>query len=137
MTERPSLLLASDLAFIASAEDGQMCPSHFDHAAHVRLAWCYLATLPVDEASRSMCATLREFSAKAGAPEKLHITMTTAYVRLIAARERSGPWKRFALRHADLLRDGIRPLFVHYTHTRLFSDAARRTYLPPNLLPLP
>lgn len=69
-----------DVAFRRAFESGLVAPAHFDHRAHVRLAYVYLAELDADAASASMRAALQAFLRHHGvAPTKYHETLTRAW----------------------------------------------------------
>ena len=85
-------------------------PADFNHAAHVRAAWCYLRRYPFDEALSRFSIALQKFATAAGAPGKYDAALTAAYMQLIAERLASCPrdadWDAFASVNAALLRRG-------------------------------
>jgi hypothetical protein len=110
---------ARDSAFARAVERGEIAPADFDHAAHLRLALAYLSESPSPaEAAERMAAALRRFAAAAGKPEKYHHTLTVFWMRAVAR----------------LLDKGL-PL-AYYSPGRLWSDAARAEWLPPDLQPI-
>jgi hypothetical protein len=78
-----------------------------------------------DEAVEQTCATIHAYAAYLGAAGKFHATVTAALVRLLHAR---GP---------AALADARAVLARHYSAGILDSAAARATFLPPDLEPLP
>jgi hypothetical protein len=92
----------------------------FDHAAHVRFALDCLAAAPsLDAAAEQVEAALRAKAEAAGHPEKYHRTVTLFWMRMVAR----------------LLDTGL-PL-EYYSRDRLFGDEARRSWVEPDLQPLP
>ncbi len=112
-------LFNTDVEFVRAFESGSIAPADFHHASHLRLALAYLAeTGSVDEASERMCAALRRFAAAAGHPEKYHHTLTVFWMRAVAQ-----------------LLDKDLP-FQHYSRECLMSDAARQSWIEPDLRPI-
>jgi len=88
----------------------------FDHLAHLRLALDVLGeTSSVEEATDRMAAALRQKAADAGHPEKYHHSVTVFWMRMLGR-----------------LTDKDLPL-AYYSRERLFSDAARRQWVEPDL----
>ena len=67
-------------AFEAAAMEGRC----FRHREHLYVAWCYLKSLPFEEAAMRYTRQLRALAAALGAPEKYHVTITWAYLVLLA-----------------------------------------------------
>jgi len=108
-----------DREFARAFENGLVGPSEFHHASHLRLALAYLAeTASVDEATERMAAALRRFAAAAGHAEKYHHTLTVFWMRAVAQ-----------LLDKDLPRR-------HYSAERLASEAARQSWVEPDLRPM-
>jgi hypothetical protein len=117
-------------------EAGEPPPGGFHHEAHVRAAWCCLRGAPLQEALARFRSGLQRFAAARGKPERYHETITTAYVLLIHGRVLAGKpemWEAFAERNRDLLEWNPSILTQYYTQATLDSDAARRTFVPPDL----
>ena len=92
----------TDAELIAGFEDATL--EEFSHAAHVRVAWWYVAHEPLLLAIARMRAGLRRFAAAKGKPERYHETITNAFLLLVADRWRDGEtWDAFAARNPDLL----------------------------------
>ncbi len=114
-----------DEQFLSGLEACTLPPEHFNHAGHLRLACLYLAQHPLDEAVARTCRTIRAYAAHLGAANKFHATVTVALVRLLHAHG------------AAALADGRAVLALHYSPALLGSPAARATFVPPDLAPLP
>ncbi len=69
---------------------------------------------------------------------KYHETVTVAFTRIVADRMRAGEkWSEFAERIDDLLNTETPLLLRYYSRDRLFSDAARKAFLEPDLEEMP
>jgi hypothetical protein len=73
-----------DDELVRAFESAELPAEQFSHAAHVRVAWCYLRRAPLPEALARFIASLQRFAAAHGASGKYHETVTVAYVLLIA-----------------------------------------------------
>ena len=130
-----------DLALWKRFADGVMAPGEFDHRAHVRVAYLLLCEHGFDEAVRHMREALRSFLvAHEIAPDaKYHATLTLAWMSAVRLfMERSAPMtssREFLRANPRLLDTGI--MGIHYSPERLFSDAARASFIAPDRAPLP
>jgi hypothetical protein len=68
-----------DEALLRVFESGELDAKDFDHRAHLRVAWCYLRALPLEEATARFVEGLRRIVSRLGVPEKLDVAMTRAY----------------------------------------------------------
>lgn len=107
--------------------------SSFTHREHVRLAFELLKASAFPTALVQYSATVSELAARAGAPEKFNLTITGAFLSLIAeASARSGldEFDAFASRHPELFeRDALRR---HYSSNRLADPLGRSILLLPD-----
>lgn len=124
----------TDEAFARAFERGEVTPADFDHRAHVRVAWVYLREAPsFDAATDRMREAIRRFAAAANASQKYHETITVLWMRLLAdaAGRVTQPCELDALlAQCPELADKNLPL-KYYSRERLFSDAARAAWIPP------
>jgi hypothetical protein len=115
-------------------------PASFGHRAHVAVAFEMLDRYPFLAAATAYSDGIRALAAAAGAPEKFNLTMTLAFISLIAERKAAGAsdtFDAFERHNGDLFcADALRPW---YTDARLQSDAARELFLMPDRIepPLP
>ena len=125
-------------AFLEAFENGTLEPEEFDHEGHVYAAWCCLRRYG-DPAGRDRFAgALKRFVKRHGAGHKYHETMTRAFLDLISNRRQGGSdWEAFRQENDGLIERGLEQLLLHYSEDRLFSDRARRQFLPPDRAPLP
>lgn len=129
-----SALPASQLT-IEQFERGQVDAEHFDHEAHVYMAWQYLQAFDLAEAIGRFDAALRRLTAKLGVPDKYHATITWLFLLLI--NERAGKnenWDAFRCRNRDLIADSKTTLQRYYSDKLLFSDSARQHFVLPDRL---
>ena len=130
----------TDEQFTRAFERGEIAPADFDHRAHVRVAWVYVQEGPsFDAATARMREAIKRFAAAANAAQKYHETITVLWMRLLAdvSSQLAEPCELEALleRHPELADKNL-PL-KYYTRERLFSDEARRDWVPPELSQFP
>lgn len=148
--------------FLTKFEQCRLERAEWTHEAHVRMAWLYLDRgLTYREArgkvrtgiKRLNAAFVARQNAPCGAtapaepvaepaaepkPVGFHETITTAFVRLVAARSRPGEkFAAFRKRNPDLFDRKLTALLSHYSREALFSGEARTHFVQPDLEPLP
>jgi len=132
-------LSQSDRSFRASFEANTVRPSQFDHEAHERRAYIYLAELDVQSAIQSMRQPLLHFIERNGIPpSKFHETITRAWVlavRHFMDRSASSSSTDFLAKNQELLDSKI--MLTHYSASVLFSSDARTSFVEPDLAPIP
>lgn len=104
----------------------------FDHEQHVRAAFEMLRRYGFLEASMRYVAAIQAIATEAGVPEKFNLTITLAFLALIAERASRAPdcdFDEFIARNPDLLSKAV--LDRWYSPERLQSDLARRQFLLP------
>lgn len=111
----------------------------FHHADHIRLAWVYLRRFGESAAAERMAQSIARYAAHHGAAQKLHITITIAWMRLVAAAWRTTPeiarFEAFVDAHPSLLDQGT--LKKYYSAGLLKSPHARTNWVDPDRCPLP
>lgn len=115
-------------AFEAHAIDA----SRFHHAEHVIVAYDLLAKYDFIDAAAIYAKGIRALALKVGAPKKFNLTITYAFMSLIAERMAGGThedFDDFLSENSDLMSPDV--LGRWYTHDRLHSDIARRLFLLP------
>ena len=126
----------TDEELIRAFESTELSADDFPHAAHVRVAWCYLNREPLLVALTRFRRALQRFTAAKGKPERYHETITIAYVLLIAERLGHAPgasWEQFASANPDLLTWKPSLLSRFYTDDVLSSKRAREVFVMPNV----
>jgi hypothetical protein len=132
MTATPSLTDPLVCAF----ESATLDPARFHHREHLYVAWCYLSSLPLEDALARYVRHLRELTSALGVPDKFHATVTWAYVLLLHAAMDRAPGATFdALLEANpaLLnhRHQSGAIYAFYDHEELESEEARRRFVLP------
>jgi hypothetical protein len=102
------------------------------------MAWLYVRAYGLPGAVTRFTDDLKAFAAAKGVPGLFHATITWAFLAIVAERMRTTPdgtWEVFAAAHDDLLRWKPSVLDAYYSPERLWSDAARATFLMPDRAP--
>jgi hypothetical protein len=141
-----SLDALADDAFLAAFESCTIDHECWSHRCHVRMAYLYLARHGYDEGLRRVRDGINALNASHGdkipkdqVDRGYHETLTVAWVRLIAAAIRQwgaeDGFDAFAAKHPHLL---VRTLTrVFYSRERMMNWEAKRTFVEPDLSPLP
>jgi hypothetical protein len=119
---------------VVAFENASLDPAAFHHREHLYVAWCYLRSLPLEEALARYVRHLRQLTDTCGVPQKFHATMTWAYVVLLHdALDRSpgGSFDDFLARNPALLDHRAGALYAHYDHAELDAEDARRRFVLP------
>jgi hypothetical protein len=105
----------------------------FHHAEHVRVAFDLLRKYDFIDASAIYAKGVRTIAAKAGAPQKFNLTITYAFMSLIAERlvvEPDCDFDAFVSENPDLMSKNL--LMRWYDNERLNTDTARAIFLLPD-----
>ena len=120
---------AADLArFLAGAIEARAFP----HREHLRMAYALLQREEFAAATLAYANALRAMTARAGRPEAFNLTVTVAFLALIAQRLRShrGDFAAFLEANPELL--DRRVLARWYRPEQLASAEARTLFLLPD-----
>jgi len=131
----------ADRKFKADVEACVFPAPDFDHRAHLQLAYTYLAEYTPEQAIGRMRETLIGLLKHAGVEpsEKYHETLTEAWILAVHHFMQNTPSSNSADHFIDqnpLMLDS-KIMMTHYSAEVLFSDQARRTFVEPNLDPIP
>lgn len=108
----------------------------FGHRQHVRLTWLAVRRHGATAALDLIADGIRRTATDAGAPQKFHVTMTRAWVELVAHHaDDATDFEEFAARHPELLDKEL--LARHYRPGTLAGTQARTTWVEPDLAPIP
>ncbi len=127
-----------DRIFLDRARAGEVHP--FGHREHLRLA--FVAAKVTDGRPAAVAAlceeAIRRLATHAGHPDKLHVTITTAWATLVTHHVGEAPSRTFE----ELLVDEPRlsdsgTLLRHYSRERLSEAQARKAWVEPDRAPLP
>lgn len=130
----------NDVEFLAALEDGSLPLAEFTHRNHLRAGWLYLERHALPEAAMTCALAIQKYATRHGAPEKFHLTLTLAFMHIIAERRETHPsrdWESFLAACPDLQRDAQQLIARHYSAPVLASERARKTFVPPDREPLP
>ncbi len=128
MTETPDMAPIS-IAFEAHEIDN----TAFHHKDHVRVAFDLLRKYDFIDAASIYAKGIRTLATNAGAPMKFNLTITYAFMSLIAERMDGNPnvdFDAFVAGNADLMSKDV--LMKWYDRERLNADKARSIFLLPN-----
>ena len=113
----------------------------FDHKAHIRLAYVYLAENGTEQAVNLMRDTLTDLLKHAGIDpsQKYHQTLTEAWILAVNHfMKKTGSAQsanEFIEQNPVMLDSKI--MLTHYSAELLFSEEARKAFFEPNLDPIP
>jgi hypothetical protein len=113
--------------------DGAVAARDFPHREHVRMAYAVLRRYEFTEAALRYAKALRAITGRAGRPEAFNLTVTIAFLALIAERMAAGTaadFGAFAGENADLFAKDV--LARWYRAEQLASPLARRVFLMPD-----
>lgn len=115
---------------------------HWNHRAHVRVAFLYLRRLGLAGAIDQMRSGIKAYNVVHGIEDDClsgyHETTTQAFMRLIdSALRKRGPFhdsQRFCERASELL--DCRVLLCYYTRDRIIDPIAKVNFVKPDITPL-
>lgn len=121
----------NETSFIRRFEAGEIQATEFGHEDHVRAAWEMLRCYSFMEATSRYCTSIENLARSAGAPEKFNVTITLAFMSLIAEKMETGcetDFDRFYRAHPELRKN---TLGRWYSDRRLHTPLARKIFLLP------
>lgn len=133
-------LSSDDRRFRAEFEAGRFPPDRFDHRAHVRLAYVYLAEHDTDEAVTLLRSALRSWLRHHRVdPAKYHETITRAWILAVRhfMETSAGAASAAAFIDAHPLLLDRKIMLTHYSADLLFSNEARARFVEPDLDEIP
>ncbi len=130
----------SDREFQKQFESCNFPPAEFNHRAHLKLAYVYLAEHDTEAAYKLMRDALQRFLEHHSIDlSKYHDTMTRAWVLAVRHFMEKTPDAEsaddFIDQHPMML--DARIMMTHYSAELLFSDEARARFVEPDLDPIP
>jgi hypothetical protein len=130
----------SDSDFLHAFESCTLTRAEWTHQSHVRMAWLYLSSQPLESALRKIRSGIQKLNQSHGNVIGYHETITLAYARLVAAAIAKSPeaaFSDFCAAHPELLDREAKVLLRHYRRETLRSPQARAEFVEPELEPLP
>ncbi|MEM7444376.1 MAG: hypothetical protein AAF414_13710 [Pseudomonadota bacterium] len=125
---------SSSVELTRAFEAGEIEPGAFRHLDHVVVAFEMLRKYDFIDASLLYGRGIRALAERAGAPGKFNMTITMAFLSLIAERMGNrdhATCKAFLVANKDLL--SMDALTSRYSSERLRSDLAREIFLMPDI----
>ena len=130
----------SDADFLRAFIDCTLPREHWTHEAHIRMAWLILEQDPFTVALAKICTGIQRYNTSVNSLG-YHTTVTVAFSQLIQHRRLTGRtkllWREFIAANSDLLSKQPPILSHFYSPELLASEAAKRAYIAPDLVPLP
>ena len=114
-------------------ESHEIDASVFGHREHLLVAYEILQRYSFVDASARYLNAINTIATNAGAPEKFHVTITMAFLSIIAARLHStehSNFEEFIANNEDLMSKAV--LRNWYSESQLNSDFARTHFLLPD-----
>jgi hypothetical protein len=133
-------LSSDDRRFLTEFQACRFAPEMFDHRAHIRLAYIYLAENDVETALALMRTALLAFLQHHDIDvSKFHETMTRAWMLAVRHFMEISPGSPST---DDFIEDNptlldAKILMTHYSAELLFSEEARARFVEPNLDQIP
>ena len=125
----------TDEELLRSFEAGTLTYKQFSHQAHVNVAWLYVRSRSLAEASETFIRHLKLLNKEHGVSANYHETITWFMLLLIADRQAKKPASSFAefmANNPDLMQDAKAILGQYYTDETLWGDHARRCFTLPD-----
>ncbi|CAM2009201.1 hypothetical protein [Acanthopleuribacter pedis] len=120
-------------AYTEDFEAGRIAAETFTHVDHLGVAWDMLGRYDFLTAAAHYATGIQQLATRAGVPEKANLTITLAFLSLIAERRITSPAKSFETflsANPDLC--DRNPLRHWYTPERLNTPLARTVFLLPH-----
>lgn len=118
---------------LAQFEAFEVNPAEFGHREHVQVAYEMLHKYEFLDASAKYAQVINTMATKAGVPEKFNVTITLAFLSLIAERihtTEQSSFEEFLAKNEDLISKEI--LSKWYSTEQLNSDFARTHFMLPS-----
>jgi hypothetical protein len=126
--------IENDEEFIQAFEDCTIPPEDFNHQSHIRMAWIYLRTK--SDAAEHVISGIQKYATACGLSNLYHDTITRFWIaaveKAIEADPQTKTFPAFLERNIHLSDSHFIDQF--YTRELLFSDAARASWVEPDLL---
>ena len=128
-----------DREFVRTFEAFGIAPEDFSHRSHIQLAYVYLCKHDVETTCGKVRDALCSFLSHIGVEpsSKYHATITKGWVlavhRFMSCQTDTASATEFIDANLQLLDTGL--LGRHYSKEPLFSDAARKSFVEPDLAP--
>ena len=129
---------SDDATWLAAVRAGHPL-GQFGHREHLRLAWLLLEqSASIAAAQAAVSSVVKHLASAQGVPQRYNQTTTDAWIAIVAhCRADAGrtSFDELLDRYQWLLDKRI--LMRHYSSRTLASDAARRRWVDPDVMPIP
>jgi hypothetical protein len=130
---------------LAPLLNGTLAAHVFDHRCHVFVAWATMRRYGIVIGAKRFREALKAYVAHLGAADKYHVTITEAFLRLIAyevaldAGESDWvvAWANFEVRAGCLFMSSHEVLALYYSKALIDRAIARQSFVQPDLSDLP
>jgi N-formylglutamate deformylase len=132
--------LSTDDGFLSAFNDCSAPPSAFNHLGHLRIGWVHLQRYPLQQAIDLTCDGIDRFASFLGVPGKYNRTLSEALMLIMAhggGADRARSFDVFLAENPALVGDALGLLGRYYTGDLLNSPTARKTFVAPDISPLP
>ena len=133
-----STVTPEDDAFVDAFHSGQIANQNFHHRDHLRLAWVQINRLGLERASEVVTSGIRHFATTHGSADRYHDTMTRFWLRVVGMGIHHHPnlaFEELLVAEPHLLDKGLP--FRHWSRDTMASDSAKRSWVEPDLRPIP
>jgi hypothetical protein len=120
-------------ALLEAFESGVIDPAVFRHRAHVEVAAAMLLRTDFLRAAQRYQRGVERLAERVGAPRKASLTITLAFLAIIAERLESAPANELIDANPELMDSAL--LRSWYSPARLALPAARSRFLMPDRAP--
>jgi hypothetical protein len=117
---------------------GRLDQKLFSHEAHLRLAWIHIRKDGIHQAIIAIRQQLQDFVERLGAKDKYNETVTIAALHAVhhfMQRSKTDNFKDFIAENPRLKFNFKELIGFHYYTNIFVSEAAKKKYLEPELLP--
>ena len=128
----------TDFEFEQKFETSSLDAGLFSHEAHLRLAWIHITKYGIDKALENIQLQLKAYVKHLGAASKYNKTVTIAAVKAVyhfILKSKSDNFQDFIVEFPRLKNNLKGLMDSHYGIDIFNSEAAKKEYLRPDLLP--
>lgn len=124
----------TDEAFLRAFEECTLPKTEFRHQGHLRICFMYLGKYDFDTAMQRVCEGIIRFATSLGALHIFHLTLTCAWVHIVAKAMQGNKQTSFAafIEASNYLLDKDLPK-RYYSEQVLSSELARKEWIEPDL----
>lgn len=134
----PSHFNLTDDEFETAFRDCTLDPKLFTHEAHLRLAWIHIEKYGIQKAVDNICHQILDYVTHLNATDKYNKTLTVAAIKAVrhfADKSASDHFSDFILEFPRLQYNFKTLIAKHYGFDIFNSEAAKKEYIAPDLLP--